>query len=244
VTPLNLSRLIELSTKKATVPETTQPPPLLLALAFTAHAARESVSLPFVGKFPHLTSARTDPEIYIVPLEDDAVMEYLPPPAASGGECHYFCGDPQMWDFDGDGRRNSNDEDDDGDGVADHQDAYPYWPQASQCECQQLKFVGFTGKFSMAVKDAVLRAFEEVRQPPENLPRVRLDLAAGETPAVSLLFSDSEPCPASSADCDKPLHAPSYYVSRDPDECARIRFRCPSSLVPFSNGCGCGCETG
>lgn len=31
------------------------------------------------------------------------------------------------------------------------------------------------------------------------------------------------------------------YVSRDPDDCARLRFRCENGRVPFSNECGCGC---
>ncbi|WNG16448.1 hypothetical protein [Cystobacter fuscus] len=41
-----------------------------------------------------------------------------------------------------------------------------------------------------------------------------------------------------------------YYVSRDPEQCARIRFVCPNpeDTTPpakpnyFSDRCGCGCE--
>src|SRR5688500_9538844 len=32
------------------------------------------------------------------------------------------------------------------------------------------------------------------------------------------------------------------YISRDPDECARIRFFCEPGFQPFSDRCGCGCE--
>ncbi len=32
------------------------------------------------------------------------------------------------------------------------------------------------------------------------------------------------------------------YVSRDPDQCAAIRFFCEEGMEPFFNECGCGCE--
>jgi hypothetical protein len=32
------------------------------------------------------------------------------------------------------------------------------------------------------------------------------------------------------------------YVSTDPSECARLRFRCADDEEPFSNRCGCGCQ--
>lgn len=33
-----------------------------------------------------------------------------------------------------------------------------------------------------------------------------------------------------------------HYVSRDPEQCAAIRFRCDPGYQPFFNDCGCGCE--
>jgi hypothetical protein len=33
------------------------------------------------------------------------------------------------------------------------------------------------------------------------------------------------------------------YTSRSPETCARIRFACVQGQVPFSDRCGCGCET-
>lgn len=32
------------------------------------------------------------------------------------------------------------------------------------------------------------------------------------------------------------------YVSRDPAQCAVIRFTCKEGFIPFSNECGCGCQ--
>jgi hypothetical protein len=32
------------------------------------------------------------------------------------------------------------------------------------------------------------------------------------------------------------------YVSRDPAQCATIRFTCEPGLAPFFDDCGCGCE--
>ena len=32
------------------------------------------------------------------------------------------------------------------------------------------------------------------------------------------------------------------YIGKSPDECATIRFTCPSNTTPFMNTCGCGCE--
>jgi hypothetical protein len=34
------------------------------------------------------------------------------------------------------------------------------------------------------------------------------------------------------------------YVSRDPKECAYIRFQCLPGFTPFFDECGCGCEAG
>jgi hypothetical protein len=39
--------------------------------------------------------------------------------------------------------------------------------------------------------------------------------------------------------CDDPDRT---YVSRDPDQCAAIRFFCDPGKVPFFDDCGCGCE--
>jgi hypothetical protein len=37
---------------------------------------------------------------------------------------------------------------------------------------------------------------------------------------------------------------PGYnYVSRDPEQCAAIRFTCPEGASAFFNDCGCGCTT-
>ncbi|NMO20696.1 hypothetical protein HPC49_30470 [Pyxidicoccus fallax] len=32
------------------------------------------------------------------------------------------------------------------------------------------------------------------------------------------------------------------YVSKDPDQCAAIRFFCEAGQQPFFNDCGCGCQ--
>ena len=32
------------------------------------------------------------------------------------------------------------------------------------------------------------------------------------------------------------------YISRDPNQCATIRFFCEQGYQPFFNDCGCGCE--
>lgn len=37
-------------------------------------------------------------------------------------------------------------------------------------------------------------------------------------------------------------HRPSAYVSRDPRDCARIRFVCRQGERSFSDVCGCGCD--
>jgi hypothetical protein len=39
--------------------------------------------------------------------------------------------------------------------------------------------------------------------------------------------------------CDDPNRT---YVSKDPDQCAAIRFVCDPGQVPFFDACGCGCE--
>ncbi len=33
------------------------------------------------------------------------------------------------------------------------------------------------------------------------------------------------------------------YIARSADECSRIRYSCVSGTVPFSDACGCGCQT-
>lgn len=49
--------------------------------------------------------------------------------------------------------------------------------------------------------------------------------------------------------CQKPKKNPSCndpdrrYISRDPAKCAVIRFFCNPGEVPFSDACGCGCDT-
>jgi hypothetical protein len=39
--------------------------------------------------------------------------------------------------------------------------------------------------------------------------------------------------------CDDPNR---IYISKNPEECATIRFYCEPNMVPFSDECGCGCE--
>lgn len=52
---------------------------------------------------------------------------------------------------------------------------------------------------------------------------------------------------AGAADCIgicKPCEDPSLgrtYMSRDPDQCARMKFMCADGQVPFGDACGCGC---
>lgn len=42
--------------------------------------------------------------------------------------------------------------------------------------------------------------------------------------------------------CPDPADPGIGYVSRDPEQCAIIRFFCPSWQAPFSGACGCGCR--
>lgn len=216
---------------------------LLLALALTADGLREEVGLPFVGELPWPEPTQTvRPGVFVIPIGDPegAVLEYLPPPAEPGKEapCHAFCGDPQAWDFDGDREPNVTDEDDDGDGILDASDVYPYWPRASECDCNALAFVGFTGKFSAGVTREVLAAHEFLARRHEPLALGRL----GSGPeSVWLVLPGGELCPPDAAGCPEPDDPAVRYVSRDPDDCARLRFRCDPGRAPFSNACGCGC---
>lgn len=47
--------------------------------------------------------------------------------------------------------------------------------------------------------------------------------------------------PAQPPKCD-PRDPNLQYVSRDPQQCAAIRFTCPEGFEPFFNDCGCGCQ--
>ena len=58
---------------------------------------------------------------------------------------------------------------------------------------------------------------------------------------------DCDPA-AGAADCIgicKPCEDPSLgrtYMSRDPDQCARMKFMCTDGKAPFGDACGCGCS--
>ncbi len=54
--------------------------------------------------------------------------------------------------------------------------------------------------------------------------------------------AESEPVVSEPEDCPDPEAPGVRYVSNDPADCARIRFRCEPGKVPFSNDCGCGCQ--
>ena len=210
----------------------------LLALAFTDPSLREAIPLPFVGDFPDLPpSPEPIPRVLVLPLAEgaDAVLEYLAPE----GECLYFCLDPAEWDFDSDGEANAADPDDDGDGVADGADAYPYWPQASEGPREGTFYRGFTYKFSPEVAAVVLAAHDRLRAGPEAAQAWLLGPVA-ELGALYLLLLD---CPAEPAGCPDPDDPSVHYVSRDPEACAVIRYRCEPGQVGFSSDCGCGCQS-
>ncbi len=247
VTPVDLYHLLEVAT--GLEPDGTH---RLVAFAFTTGWLGDRIPLPYVGDV-HVGDPRGDagagahpPEIVLVPARDPAevVLDYLPTPSGPGGEteCYYFCGDPAQWDFDGDGTVNSADRDDDGDGVPDHRDAYPYWPQKSSCECGERDFVGFTEKFSSQMTELVLAAHDRLGRGAEEEPAVTLAAVGEEQAAIRLLLPDGgDKCRPKDLDC-LDANAPGVrYVDRDPEACARIRYRCEEGEVGFSNACGCGC---
>jgi hypothetical protein len=220
----------------------------LTAFAFTADALRTQARLLQPAEF--LTTSTGQPGtagIYIAPVRDVewAVTEYLPPPFAPGTEddCYFYCGDPELWDFDGDGEPDLRDEDDDNDGVPDSIDDYPFWPGAGDCECEAGTFVVFITKFASAITRAVLAAYSVVRG--EASSEVTLGYAPGGAgvvrftfPAAALAAQERPPV----GDCTDPVDGAASYVSTNPEECARLRFRCEESEIPFSNDCGCGCK--
>jgi hypothetical protein len=218
----------------------------IVAFAFTTGWLRDRISLPFVGDVRGDPGAgAAPPEIVLVPVRDraDIVAEYLPPPGGPGeAECYYFCGDPAQWDFDGDGTVNSADPDDDNDGVPDRRDAYPYWPRKSSCDCGESDFVGFTEKFSPQMTELVLAAHDRLGLGVGEEPAMTLAAVGEDQAAIRLLLPDGgERCRQEGTNCPN-ANAPGVrYVDKDPEACARIRFRCDQGWVPFSNACGCGC---
>jgi hypothetical protein len=197
------------------------------AFAFSAHPLRQRLELPYVGDFARVSVSQAETAgVFIAPVKDVewVVAERVPPLPATEAEleCYFFCGDPESWDFDADGRPNVRDGDDDDDGVADHEDAYPYWPGGSTCPCADRDFVGFTEKFSAGITRSAAGG-------PVDLKFV--------VPAAATL-DENAPQLARCPDSGDPA---TRYVSADPADCARLRFRCLAGEIPFSNECGCGC---
>ncbi len=219
----------------------------LVAYAFTTGWLMDRIPLPYVGDFRGDAGAGAQPpEIVLVPVKDPAeiAVEYLPPPGGPGeGECYYFCGDHTEWDFDGDGIVNSADPDDDDDGVPDNRDAYPYLPVESRCSnCGDRAFVGFTEKFSSQITNLVLAAHDRLRHRRPGDEAVFLAAVGEDQAAIQLLLPDErDQCRQEGPGCPE-ANAPGVrYVNKDPEACARIRFRCEEGQVGFSNACGCGC---
>lgn len=50
------------------------------------------------------------------------------------------------------------------------------------------------------------------------------------------------PSPISGGTCPDDTDPDVHYVSKDPDECARVRFSCIPGTEAFSDMCGCGCK--
>jgi len=221
----------------------------LAAVAFIADPLRAQAGLPYVGELGRATKVTREAiGLFLVPIKDVdwSLAEYMPPLPEPGSEteCYFFCGDAETWDFDGDGVPNVRDEDDDDDGIADEQDDYPYWPAATSCECAPEVFVVLVTKFAVSIKNAVLAAFTIFSGPDEASTGVMLGSIGAEDSPVQLVLPaalvplDERPeandCPAAGA-------AGVSYISTDPNNCAALRFRCPSGQVAFTNLCGCGC---
>jgi hypothetical protein len=67
-------------------------------------------------------------------------------------------------------------------------------------------------------------------------------IAFGATASILALGAGISVAEANSSECRRndPTRT---YVSRNPDQCAAIRFFCEEGKQPFFNECGCGCET-
>ena len=250
VSPIDLLRLIDVAAGldeasfAAAGTERPAQPRDLVAFAFSESRMRDAIPLPYVGDFGISVQRATGRAgLVVVPVKDSAevVVEYLPPPIQMDeAECYYFCGEPGKWDFDGDGEPNATDPDDDADRVPDHLDAYPYWAGGSVCECGDRDFVGFTEKFSLQVTPLILSAYE-ARIQAEDTKTTHIAGGIENPPSIFFDFR-SDQCAAAAPACPD-ANAPGVsYVSKDPDDCALVRFRCETGQEPFSNECGCGCR--
>ncbi len=220
----------------------------LAAFAFTASPLRAQLGLADVGRFERV--AASEPAavgVFVAPVKDVewAVVEYLPPPGAAEDECYFYCGDPETWDFDGDGRPDLRDEDRDNDGVPDDEDDFPYLPGATDCKCDAQAFLVFVTKFATGIADAVLAAHALVDGRGETSRGVALGAVPEAEDSVEFVFPAAllplEDRPGA-AECPDPSDPTVRYVSSDPADCARIRFRCAEGEVSFYNLCGCGCQ--
>lgn len=226
-------------------------PRQLVGIAFTAHPLRGPLELPFVGEFARaalIEPARVGVDVVPIRDVDWAVVEYLPPDVAPPGTepvCYFFCGDPRDWDGDGDGVPNVDDDDDDDDGVPDATDAYPFWPQQHDSGPDAGAYIGLTTKFSGEITRAVLTARRRLARPGEAAPPVVLGRVPGTDREVRFVVpaapSPSPPVAPRADDCPDPDDPRVHYVSEDPHDCARLRFRCEPGEMPFSGECGCGC---
>lgn len=221
----------------------------LAAVAFIADPLRAQAGLPYVGELGRRAEVMPNSiGLFLVPIKDVdwSLVEYLPPLPESGSEseCYFFCGDAETWDFDGDGVPNVRDEDDDDDGMPDEYDDYPYWPAAKSCECTAEVFVVLVTKSAVSIKNAVLAALTIFAGLDEASVGVTLgSIGAEDSPAqlvlpAALVPLDERP---GAKDCPVVGAAGVSYISTDPNNCAALRFRCPSGQVAFTNHCGCGC---
>jgi hypothetical protein len=221
----------------------------LAAFAFTPKSLAAPAGLPFVGDFAQVRASHSETtDLVIVPVKDVdwAMVEYLPPGIADPEiepECYFYCGDPEGWDFDGDGTPDRRDPDGDNDGAPNERDAYPYWPNASTCDCDADPFVVFVTKFAPGITSAILAA----RDLAEGIGEANRSVVLGPVPDgeyhVRFVFpTDAMPRADPARDCPPRGEAGVRYVNTDPAVCARLRFRCREGEVGFSNECGCGCQ--
>ncbi len=239
VSPIDLFGLFADPVVRATLDSTSGGRPT--ALAFTPTALTQPLALPYVGTFTWIEEKDTQvTSVFVAAVQDpdNVVIERLPPPhtdPVDEPECYFFCGDPDAWDFDGDGSPNTTDLDDDGDGVPDQADHYPYWAGGSDCDCD-IQYIGLTDKFSEGIKEAVLAAWGLIESVGTDATSEKLGSISDATGDIRFVFPDlPDGCPNA---CDPSVR----YVSTDPNDCARLRFRCADDEEPFSNECGCGCQ--
>lgn len=219
----------------------------LVAFAFSPTALREPLGLRVLGESDQVADSQpTTWDIVIVPVRDAdwAVNEYLPPiPTGLEEEqdCHFFCLDPNTWDFDGDGVPDVTDPDNDNDGVEDRRDQYPNLPTDSTCACNVEPFVLFVTKFARGMTNALLAAYATVSDGHAADDAITLGAAPGgghvrfALPLSARAADPGRSCPAAD---DRAVR----YVSMDPEACALIRYRCEEGEIGFSSDCGCGCR--